>query len=199
MIRKQIRFDDVRQDVNQYLKAINRWRHPIALLLDGVDDVRNLGAIFRLADAARVEKIYSIHTKNWTADKRLRRVSRATEQFVPYEHLHDFTAIFALKAQRPLIGVEWTNDSIPYTQFSYPARGCTLVLGNEERGISNALLPLLDACVHIPMYGVKTSLNVAVAAGIVVYSLLEMQILPEVPSQPGGTLPIQPDCDSTRP
>jgi tRNA G18 (ribose-2'-O)-methylase SpoU len=48
-----------------------------------------------------------------------------------------------------------------------------LVIGNEERGISDEVLGLLDASVHIPMHGVKTSLNVAMATGIVTYALLE--------------------------
>lgn len=105
-------------------------------------------------------------------DKQLKRVSRATEQFVPYEHLPDLTALQKLKMTKSLIGLEWTNDSILYMKYQLPKEGCVLVLGNEERGISQEVLDLLDACVHIPMYGIKTSLNVVVAAGIVVYDFL---------------------------
>ncbi len=172
MKRKQIQFDDVRSDLEAYLQYIQANRFPIALLLDGVEDVRNIGALFRLADGARLEKIYTVHSTDLTFDKRLRRVSRSTERFVPYEHLPDLAAVSALKMQKLMIGLEWTNDSVPYTTFQLPARGCVLVLGNEECGISDEVLELLDASVHIPMYGVKTSLNVAVATGIVVFDLI---------------------------
>ncbi|MDX1942220.1 MAG: TrmH family RNA methyltransferase [Saprospiraceae bacterium] len=172
MGRRPLQFEDIRPDFEQYNKFIQANRFPISLLLDGVDDVRNVGAIFRLADGARLEKIYTYNSKIIRIDKQLRRVSRATEQFVPYEHLPDLAALQALKVIKPLIGLEWTNDSILYTEYQIPKEGCILVLGNEECGISQEVLNLLDTCVHIPMYGVKTSLNVAVAAGIVMYDFL---------------------------
>lgn len=176
MKRRQLLFEDTRPDFEAYLQHIQANRHPIALLLDGVEDMRNVGALFRLADGARIEKIYTFHTESLELNKKLKRVSRSTEQFVPYEHLPDLAALQALKATKPLIGLEWTNDSVPYTTYNLPKEGCTLVLGNEESGISDEVLNLLDGSVHIPMYGVKTSLNVAVATGIVVYAFLEQLV-----------------------
>ena len=173
MSRRQLRFEDVRPDFERYWQEVQANRHPIALLLDGVDDVRNVGALFRLADAARLEKIYSYQTEIDLLDKKLRRVARQTEQLTPYQHLRSREALESLKQEKPLIGLEWTNDSVPYTDFEVQEAGYTLVIGNEERGISDEVLELLDASVHIPMHGVKTSLNVAMATGIVTYALLE--------------------------
>lgn len=173
MKRRQLLFEDTRPDFEAYLQHIQANRHPISLLLDGVEDVRNVGGLFRLADGARIEKIYTYHTHPLDLNKKLKRVARSTEQFVPYEHLPDLAALQVLKATKPLIGLEWTDDSIFYAKYQLPKEGCTLVLGNEERGISDEVLNLLDASVHIPMYGVKTSLNVTVATGIVVYAFLE--------------------------
>lgn len=173
MSRRQLRFEDVRPDFAHYQQEIQANRHPIAFLLDGVDDLRNIGALFRLADGARIEKIYAYRVELDMLDKKLRRVARATEQLTPYAYLPDIEAVENLRQAKPLIGLEWTNDSILYADYQPPAEGCILVLGNEETGISDEVLAVLDESIHIPMYGVKTSLNVAMATGIVTYALLE--------------------------
>ncbi len=173
MPRRQLRFEEVRLDFSSYEQEIQANRHPIAFLLDGVDDLRNIGALFRLADGTRIEKIYSHRVALNLLDKKLRRVARATEQLTPYEYLPDIEAVKNLRQAKPLIGLEWTNDSVLYADYQMPMEGCTLVLGNEETGISDEVLAVLNGSIHIPMYGVKTSLNVAMAAGIVTYALLE--------------------------
>ncbi len=165
-------FTEERPDFETYRAHIDANRHPISLLLDGVQDMRNIGSIFRLADAARLERIY-IHNLigEWEVHK-VKRTSRSTHEYVPYQQLHSLDDVTALKRTHDLIAVEITNTSIAYTTFE-PTRPTILVLGSERRSVSQEVLQLVDACVHIPMYGVKTSMNVAVAAGIVTYDFVE--------------------------
>jgi 23S rRNA (guanosine2251-2'-O)-methyltransferase len=78
-----------------------------------------------------------------------------------------------LKQEGYLIaGVEQTDSSVSLTDFSPDKnKKYALVLGNEVEGISQEILPLLDVCIEIPQEGTKHSLNVSVAAGIVIFQM----------------------------
>ena len=151
----------------------------IALLLHreahrvvGVGGLLVIGALFRLADAARLAKIYFYRMESVKLGVEFRRVARSAEQFVPYENLLSFEAVQDLLQTHQLLALEWTNDSIAYNKVNVKTP-CLLAIGNEERGISDEILQVAETCLHIPMYGVKTSMNVSVATGIAVYGLLE--------------------------
>lgn len=175
MSRKPLLFQDVRPDFENYLRNIQANRHPLSLLLDGVLDVRNVGALFRLADAARLEKIYFYRMDSLKLGVEFKRVARSAEQFVPFETLHSFEDVKKLLQTHQLLALEWTNDSVAYNMLT-PRTSCLLAIGNEESGISEEILHIAEQCIHIPMYGVKTSLNVAVATGIAVYGLLDKML-----------------------
>lgn len=172
MSRKQITFKDTRPDFENYLAHIQANRHPLSLLLDQVLDMRNLGSIFRLADAARLEKIYFYKMESLRFTTHFKRVARSTEQFVPYESLLSLDTIEMMKGTHHILALEWTNDSVKYNDLVIN-KPCLLIVGNEESGVSDEMLGIAHECIHIPMYGVKTSLNVAMATGIAVYELLQ--------------------------
>lgn len=172
-MEQQRTFREERPDLEAHLKKINQNRQPISLLLDRIHDIRNVGAIFRLADAARIRKVYFLGEPAWKLDsKKVERVSRYASRYVPYEVLNSLEAVAELKKNHNLIAMEWTNQSIPYTSFA-PLGETILILGNEQHGVSPELLELAEQSIHIPMLGVNTSMNVACAAGIVVYGMLE--------------------------
>lgn len=176
-MERQLDFKDERTDFKAHLEFINQNRHPIALLLDRVHDVRNVGAIFRMADAARIQKVYIYKAPEWKLDgKKAVRISRHTLQYVPFEILEELSEVENLKKTHQLIAVEKTDKSLPYTSFQ-PEKETILILGNEQAGVSQELLDLADQSLHIPMYGVKTSMNVACAGGIVVFELLRKLIV----------------------
>lgn len=165
-------FKEERPDLEERLEQIKANRHPVSLLLDGVQDMRNIGSMFRLADAARLEQLYIYRLVGELELHKVKRTSRSTHEYVPYKQLHSLEEITALKATHDLVAVEITNTSVPYTEF-VPKRPTILIVGSERNSVSESLLQLTDSCVHIPMYGVNTSMNVAVAAGIVVYKTVE--------------------------
>ena len=168
----QKHFRDERANFQQHLQQINQARHPVSLLLDGLNLPANIGAAFRLADAANLQHIYLYRCGELEHSKKWKRVARSTQQYVPFTFLQQLEEIEALQIKQQLIALEWTNTSIPFRQFQ-PVQPVVLVLGNEQRGVSDELLNLVQHCLHIPMYGVKTSMNVTVAAGIAVYDLIE--------------------------
>lgn len=145
--------------------------NPIVLLLDRLEDARNLGAIFRLADAGRIAGIYGYHTQ--LEDKpKTQRVARQTTKHIHFEELTNMDQVQALSKDYHPIALEYTNKSISFKAYTSKVP-CMLIIGNERRGISKELLNICQVSLHIPMLGQNSSMNVAVATGIVLYQLLD--------------------------
>ena len=169
-------FRAARPDPAARLAEIKAHRHPVALLLDGLDDARNLGVIFRLAEAARLEHVYlhrlpAYHLSDGQLSKKIGKISREAVRYVPFTVLPDWESTAALSEHYQPVALEWTERSIPYTEF-VPGERTLLVLGSEAYGMSDEVLAWTDAQIHLPMYGLNTSMNVACAASIATYDLL---------------------------
>jgi tRNA G18 (ribose-2'-O)-methylase SpoU len=170
---RQVSFDDHFPSAEKIKQRLEMQRSPISLLLDGLRIPENIGMVFRLAEAARIKKIYTYHMKDFKHSRKISRAARSADQYLEVEHLNDVEEVRQLKADHELIGLEMTTRSLPYVQFQ-PQQAVVLILGSEKYGISQELIDLSDQCIHIPMLGIQTSMNVAVAAGIGVYHLLEV-------------------------
>ena len=159
-------------------------RHPIYLVLDNILDTYNVGAIFRLADAMAVGKVYLCGQTNVPTDPKvghkIQKASVGTWRWVPWEHCASVAdAISNVKANSnstlhvtryklQVISIEQHPKSIPYDQadYSFPL---AFIVGNETYGVSEEALQLSDAIVEIPMFGVNKSLNVMVSLAIVLW------------------------------
>lgn len=170
---QQRQFNEERTNTEEFIQDIKTDRQPISLLLDGLQDPINIGAAFRLADAARLAHIYLYNCIDLSHNKKWKRVARSTHQYVTSSILHDLQEVEELQVKQQLIALEWTDHSIPYNKFS-PLFPTILVIGNEKYGISTDLLQLVEQSIHIPMHGVNTSMNVMMATGIAVYQLLSL-------------------------
>lgn len=171
MQEKQLTFQDMRPDSKAAATRIKTNRKPIILLLDRMTDPRNVGGIFRLADAALIEHIYFYKCEGMEITAKIKKISRSTTQVVPFSHLSSLDTVKTLKETHNLIALEYTNQSIPYTDF-IPVGKTILVIGNEQRGVSEELLGEIEQSIHLPMLGMNTSMNVMCATGIAVYGLL---------------------------
>lgn len=138
-----------------------------------------MGSIFRTADAAGVEKIFLVGytptplDRFGTSRKDFAKVSLGAEQTIPWVQVKTLSSAIKQikKADYTVAAVEQDKNSTPLFKFKTPKK-LALVLGNEVRGLSKPSLKLCDAIVEIPMRGKKESLNVSVAAGIAMFSLL---------------------------
>lgn len=151
----------------------------IAMLLHNIRSAHNVGAIFRTADAAGVKKIYlSGYTP--TPVDRFGRPSREIgktalggELSVQWEYMKSPSSVISKlkKDGWQIVGLEQDARAINYKEFktSSPA---LIILGNEVRGISKRMRDRCDVLVEIPMHGKKESLNVSVAAGIVLFGVI---------------------------
>lgn len=150
-----------------------RWStqaFPLILACDNWQDPRNVGMAFRLADAFGVEAIWLGGTTPVPPNRKISRTARSTASWVPYHHQVDLASSLqeAKKSGYTLVGVEITSESKALEEHlqEITEQAVILVLGAEQSGISEEVLSLLDSCVHIPMYGRNSSLNVATALAI---------------------------------
>lgn len=164
----------------------------IYLVLDNIRSRENVGSIFRTADGAGVKKIflcgYTPQPKNFqyqgTSSKyygedKISKTALGAEKWVPWEYQSQtWRLIKKLRADGlQTIALEQTKNS--KNIFEYKAvdnKPLALVVGNEVRGLSPKILKYCDKKISIPMYGKKESLNVSVAAGIALYSMIGLEI-----------------------
>jgi len=157
-------------------------RSPLRLLLDDISDPLNVGSIFRIADAMAMDRLYLCGDTAYPPNKTLHRTARSTERHVHFEHHQDATALAdQLKNETVmLIALEITDSSIDIGSEEFASlfeKGLTtslapcLILGSESTGISQPLLDRAELCVHIPMLGRNSSMNVAAATAIACFEL----------------------------
>ena len=147
-------------------------RNPITIILDGVHQAYNVGAIFRLCDAFLVERLIICGSPVRLHRRRLVQAAAGTQGWVPWEEASNAVAAVqrAKAAGYWIAAVELTTDSVHPRAMKarFPA---ALVLGAEKLGVSQEVLSMVDKTVTIPMRGMANSLNVATAAAIMLHEL----------------------------
>lgn len=168
-------FRQLRPDLDDRMADIQKDRTPLSLFLDQLDDPRNIGSIFRLADAARLQEVLIRGVSpDWEPSKKVRRTARSTINYVPFRTIETTKDWKFLEEDYVILLLEKTATSTSLWDFTpLPDKAYLLVLGNEESGISSEMLNEGYQCLHIPMLGINSSMNVAHAGSIGVYSILE--------------------------
>ena len=146
------------------------------IILENIRSHYNVGAIFRTADAVGVEKIFLTGYTPAPVDRFGRVVGEISKTALGAEATVAWQAVGSVEMLRDelktqgyqIVAVEQTKTALALPDFKPPAKTAYL-LGNETAGVSEKSLSLADAVVEIPMMGKKESLNVSVAAGIVLY------------------------------
>lgn len=150
----------------------------VEILLHNIRSAHNVGSIFRTADASGAA---AVHLSGYTprpldrfgrASPGIAKTALGAELTVPWRYRVSPQAIIADARARGLrvVGIEQDERAADYRTLSSEAP-VLLLLGNEVRGLSRALRDVCDELVEIPQYGSKESLNVSVAAGIVLFRL----------------------------
>ncbi len=145
-------------------------------ILDNIRSAQNVGALFRTADGANLQKLWLCGiTPNPAENAQIAKTALGAEQTVPWEHAPSTVALVEkLKAQDVIIlALEAAPESTSLFSYTLPKvdMQIALVVGSEPAGVDPAVLDLADATLSLPMSGRKGSLNVAVAFGIAVYFL----------------------------
>ncbi|MFA5840954.1 MAG: TrmH family RNA methyltransferase [Candidatus Paceibacterota bacterium] len=151
------------------------------LILHNIRSVSNVGAMFRTADAAGINKIYLTGYTPAPLDRfgrkrgDLAKSALGAEEFVPWEQKKSISALLTkLKKENFLIiGIEQDKKSIDYKKVKIKQKNAFLV-GEEVAGISKENLKKCDVIAEIPMRGKKESLNVSVALGIALFRICNL-------------------------
>jgi len=147
-------------------------RFPVTVVCEDIRSLYNVGSIFRTSDGAGIEKLYLCGYTGHPPRPEIDKTALGSVESVPWEYRpNQFEVVRGLRERGyRIVALEHTDKSVPYDGARYEFPLC-LVLGNEVKGVTDEMLSLCDMAVDIPMHGLKQSLNVTVAYGIVVYHL----------------------------
>lgn len=163
------------------LKELNRvdvatFKHqkktPLVLVLDNVRSALNVGSAFRTADSFALEKIYLCGITATPPHREILKTAiGATESMDWIYSKTTSEAIATLKAEGyKILAVEQADQSTMLQDVEVKeTEKYALIFGNEVMGVSNEAMNLIDACVEVPQYGTKHSLNISVCVGVVVW------------------------------
>ncbi|UCH64721.1 MAG: RNA methyltransferase [Ignavibacterium sp.] len=170
---KKLTHDQISQN-RSTLDTIHKVKRlPVYIILNSIRSSYNVGSIFRTSDGAMIEKLYLCgYTPNPPNKEILKTALGATES-VSWEYVKDpKDVILELKKKGIKVGaLELTDKSFPYYDLKKDIFPLCVLIGNEISGVSQNLLDLCDFSIEIPQYGIKQSLNVAVAYGITIFEL----------------------------
>lgn len=148
-------------------------RLPLYALIENIRSMHNVGSIFRTSDAINLSRLYLCGFTAKPPRIEIDKTALGATESVPWEYVNDpIVLITELKKKSvQIVAVEHTNKSLNYTdvQFNFPV---CFIFGNEVDGVSDDMVTRADQVVELPMFGIKHSLNVSVAYGIIMYNAL---------------------------
>ena len=133
----------------------------------------NVGALFRMADALGVAKLWLTGYTPFPPDEKIHKTALGAEQWIPFVHEVAIEKVFAQLREEgvPVFALERTPDAVAIQQFAPPPR-FALLLGTETTGVPVSLLEQVAGVLCIPQVGKKESLNVSMAAAIACWEFL---------------------------
>ena len=150
---------------------------PLIAVLDNVRSQHNIGAVFRTADAFRLQGIYLCGICCCPPNDEIHKTALGAENTVDWQYFADtLEAVRALhEAGYTVYAVEQVHDSVTLenqkSKIKNQKSKVAVIFGHEVFGVQQAVVDACDGCIEIPQYGTKHSLNVSVTAGIVLYEL----------------------------
>jgi len=145
----------------------------LVVIAHNIRSLHNVGAIFRTAEGAGVNKIYLTGYSGYPPRKEIDKVALGSQMRISWEYKKNISVLIKkLKQQKySILALEQDKKSIDYKEFKPKKQKIALIIGNEIRGISNQLKNQADTILEIPMLGNRRSLNVSVAFGVAVFEL----------------------------
>lgn len=158
-------------DINELLEKIKDVKNPLLLMLDGVEDPHNLGAILRSVDAINAQGVIIGKHNQVPLNSTVAKVSTGAIEYVNVAQVVNLTNTIKLLKEKGfwVVGAE-ANESVDFNtlDYNFPT---LLVVGSEGKGISQLVLKQCDYRVKIPMEGHVNSLNVSVATAVLLYGI----------------------------
>jgi tRNA G18 (ribose-2'-O)-methylase SpoU len=161
-----------RKSIDEFKKS---EKIPIVLVLDNIRSMHNVGSVFRTADAFLIESICLCGFTPQPPHRDIHKTALGATETVQWCYYPTTREAVEALQQRgyEIFAVEQVTDSIPLNQlYQEPGDKIALIFGNEVNGVDASVLSLCKGSIEIPQAGMKHSLNVSIAAGIVLWELV---------------------------
>lgn len=152
---------------------------PVIAVLENIRSAYNVGSVFRTADAFLLEGIYLTGYTCKPPHKEIRKTALGAEDTVEWKHFANAAeAIGQLRWQGyKVYAVEQVSNSFSLEQTPFDSNEkIAVILGNEVTGVELETIQLCDGCIEIPQLGMKHSLNIATAAGVVLWEIVRTRM-----------------------
>ena len=165
-------------------KSVEEFRQtektPVIVVLENIRSAYNVGSVFRTADAFLIEAIYICGYSAKPPHNQVKKTALGAEETVSWKHFPSAKeAIDELKDKKyKVFAVEQAEGSykLHATGFKQSDK-IAVIFGNEVTGVEQSTIDLCEGCIEIPQLGMKHSLNIATAAGVVLWELVRGKIV----------------------
>ena len=151
-------------------------KNKVIAVLENIRSAYNVGSVFRTADAFLIESMYITGYTAKPPHKEIAKTALGAQETVDWNYFHKTKeAIENLKKNGyKVYAVEQVTESISLEKIhDLPVEKIAFIFGNEVSGVEHETILLCDGCVEIPQFGMKHSLNISVAAGIVLWEAVK--------------------------
>jgi tRNA G18 (ribose-2'-O)-methylase SpoU len=165
-----------RLSTDEFKRAV---KTPVIAVLENVRSAYNVGSVFRTSDAFLLEAVYLTGYTACPPHKEIKKTALGAEDTVTWQHFPSANeAIEQLKSNDyTVFAVEQVFNSISLENLQLnPTQKIAVVLGNEVTGVEESTLALCDGTIEIPQLGMKHSLNIATAAGVVLWEIIRTRM-----------------------
>jgi len=170
MSRRKLKLEELnRLSVEEFHEA---EKIPLTVVLDNVRSQHNIGSVFRTCDALRVEEILLCGITATPPNAEIHKTALGAEDSVQWRYLDEtLTAVRQLQdSGYTVYSVEQAEKSLSLETMELQRdKKYAVILGHEVHGVQQPVVDACDGCIEIPQFGTKHSLNVSVAAGIVIW------------------------------
>ena len=164
-------------------KSVEEFRRsektPLIAVLENVRSAYNVGSVFRTADAFLLEAIYITGYTAQPPHKEIKKTALGAEESVEWKHFSTAKeAIVELKNNGyKVYAVEQVTESLMLQKVDFgTTEKIAVILGNEVSGVEEETILACDGCIEIPQLGMKHSLNIATAAGVVLWEIVRRRM-----------------------
>jgi tRNA G18 (ribose-2'-O)-methylase SpoU len=173
---KKLSMDELdRKTVDEFKRS---EKFPVIVILENIRSMHNVGSVFRTADAFLINAIYVCGYTAQPPRKEIDKTALGATETVDWKYFSTSgEAIEELrKNEYKIFAIEQVDKSISLEKLSELNNKVAFVFGNEVSGVEAETISLCDGCIEIPQFGMKHSLNISVAAGIVLWEIVRSKI-----------------------
>ena len=170
LLMRKLRMEELnRKSVDEFKGS---QKNPVIAVLENIRSAYNVGSVFRTADAFLIESIYITGYTAKPPHKEITKTALGAQDSVDWKYFDTTRAAIEhlKKDDYKIFAVEQVLGSIPLQNIdNLSVNKIAFIFGNEVTGVEQEIIALCDGCVEIPQFGMKHSLNISVAAGIVLW------------------------------